>query len=448
MAEIWKNTSVYLLSKRFVVWAFKENYSRVIIIGKEHLPAEGPVMYAPNHLNALMDALVVLALPPHRLARVFLARADIFRLPRVVVNFLRFAKILPAYRIRDGYNQLDRNKDSFSEAELALLDGAAVGIMPEGNQGEERNIRPLVKGIFRIAFGAQQKMRMGREVKIIPIGIEYGDNEDYQHTLIINIGHPIGVDKYMPLYAENPAKATNELKDTLSQSLQHLSVHLPGGEHYRMYDELVELAAPSVAASLPDHDPAIRLFNARRAIGERIHQFLELESERVEELKQLYQQWKKSSNDLHLPLRKASRPFVPTRKKGQILLYQLLAGILMLPGAVTNYLPYRLIKAAPRLARIKYRGFYSSVFFGTAIVVLPLYYLLVGILLGVVLKLTLLQVLVSIPVIYLNGKLAYRLYQLMSDLRSDQQMLNISKQKPVEMESLLAIRQKIISLLT
>jgi len=59
-----------------------------------------------------------------------------------------------------------------------------------------------------------------------------------------------------------------------------------------------------------------------------------------------------------------------------------------------------------------------------------------------------LQVLVSIPVIYLNGKLAYRLYQLMSDLRSDQQMLNISKQKPVEMESLLAIRQKIITLLT
>ena len=35
-------------------------YSEISIVGKENIPTDGAVIFAPNHTNALMDALSVL----------------------------------------------------------------------------------------------------------------------------------------------------------------------------------------------------------------------------------------------------------------------------------------------------------------------------------------------------------------------------------------------------
>ena len=446
MPTIWENTPSYLLTKRYVVWSFRQYFNKVIVLGKENLPDKGPVIFAPNHLNALMDALAVLSLPPHRLPRVFLARADIFRLPKMVVQFLRFAKILPAYRIRDGYDQLDRNKETFEEAEKTLLNRASIGIMPEGNQGEERNIRPLVKGIFRIAFSAQQKMPPGMSVKIIPIGIEYGHIVEYQRSLILKIGAPIDLADYMHLYNDNQVKATNELKSTLRNSLESLTVHLPTGENYPIYDTLVELVAPEVAKNLAQKGP-LGLFTARQAVTERLQTLEAHDRDRFTMVKKLYAEYSGLADHLKLPTRIASRPFLPSLSPLQLKLKILILWIVLLPGALFNFLPYKLITLVPRMTGIAYRGFFSSVYYVSGIVVLPLYYLLTGTLITSTTALSWWSMLGLIPLFYLGGKLSFRLFRCIREMRTDLQMHELAKEPGDAFQRLLKLRRQLIEIL-
>jgi 1-acyl-sn-glycerol-3-phosphate acyltransferase len=444
MYESWKNTPAYLLSKRYVTWTFRQYFSSVSIVDQQNLPESGPVIFAPNHLNALMDALAVLALPPHRLPKVFLARADLFRLPKTVVNFIRFSKILPAYRIRDGYDQLDRNKETFDEAEKALLNRASVTVMPEGNQGEERNIRPLVKGIFRIAFSAQQKMPAGMSVKIIPIGMEYGDIIEYQRSLVIKIGAPIDVAGYMQQYEENQVKATNELKNTLREALESLTVHLPAGENYPLFDDLVELLAPEIA----EHPASpLQLFNARQTAALKLQNLAKNETEKFETIKELYNSYKKLTEKLHLPERKASRPFVPVSGSLFLQFKILMIGIGLIPGALINFLPYQLITSVPNVAGIRYRGFYSSVYYVASIAILPVYYLLLTILIASVTPLAWWSFLFTFPLFYLSGKLSFGLYRCIRDLRNDLRVNRLLKYENHDFRELLAIRLKLIALI-
>ena len=75
---------------------------------------------------------------------------------------LRFLKILPAFRIRDGYENLGQNDATFEAAREVLEQHNALCVMPEGNQGDQRKLRPFAKGIFRIAFTAQEQQELVR----------------------------------------------------------------------------------------------------------------------------------------------------------------------------------------------------------------------------------------------------------------------------------------------
>ncbi|MEI6062544.1 MAG: 1-acyl-sn-glycerol-3-phosphate acyltransferase, partial [Bacteroidota bacterium] len=80
------------------VWTFIAHrlyYRRITVVGLEKIPADTPVIYAPNHQNALMDPLAVAFAARRQLA--FLARADIFQKPAVarLLNMLQILKFLP-----------------------------------------------------------------------------------------------------------------------------------------------------------------------------------------------------------------------------------------------------------------------------------------------------------------------------------------------------------------
>ena len=73
---IHRRNLVYHTIYPYVRSFFFHYYGKVEINGKENIPRGEPVIFAPNHQNALMDALIVLFSAPQDV--VFLARADIF----------------------------------------------------------------------------------------------------------------------------------------------------------------------------------------------------------------------------------------------------------------------------------------------------------------------------------------------------------------------------------
>src|SRR5690554_2272827 len=90
---------------RFVDWVI---HQRILIQGKENIPGNKPLVFAPNHQNALSDPMAVLLNVKHQL--VWLARADIFGKSKMVDGILRFMKIMPVYRMRDGMDSSEKMK--------------------------------------------------------------------------------------------------------------------------------------------------------------------------------------------------------------------------------------------------------------------------------------------------------------------------------------------------
>lgn len=209
--------SLFYEGMRFIVQSVYPRFFRQIEIrGTENIPSGEPVIFAANHQNALMDALGVLFYQPDPI--VFMARADIFQ-SKINRSFLRALKLSPIFRIRDGFENLSKNEAQMKGATEVLLDRKKLCLMPEGNQGDQHKLRPLVKGLFRIAFSAEELLNGAAHVKIIPVGIDYSY---YQHAgcdLVISYGKPLEVKDYHALYTENPSNALNVIRTDLAMAL-------------------------------------------------------------------------------------------------------------------------------------------------------------------------------------------------------------------------------------
>ena len=198
------------------LWAkntFTLYYRKIELRNATIIPRNKAVIIAPNHQNALMDALGIVFMIPFQ--TVFMTRADIFAKP-FIFKILTFLKMAPIYRKRDGMANLSKNEEVFDETTRILIDHHnPLCLFPEGNHGDRRRLRPLVKGIFRIAFKAQEAAKEEPMVQIIPVGIDYSHYQKFRQTLFLNFGQPIEVSEYWKQYEQNQALGINALRDRL-----------------------------------------------------------------------------------------------------------------------------------------------------------------------------------------------------------------------------------------
>jgi 1-acyl-sn-glycerol-3-phosphate acyltransferase len=234
--NIEKYDLLYQLLKKYAdFWHNNIFYRKVIVIGKDNLDFSVPTIFAPNHQNALMDAMAVLCTLDRQL--VFLARADIFR-KKFVASLLYFLKILPVYRIRDGYENLKQNDETFRDTLRVMEHRNGVVILPEGSHATYRKLRQLKKGICRIAFQTAEASDFKNEINIVPVGLEYSHYWLFRQVLTVVYGHPLHVSEYYDSYRENPNRAIVELRDRLSSEMKKVMVHIEDDENYDAINEL------------------------------------------------------------------------------------------------------------------------------------------------------------------------------------------------------------------
>ncbi len=234
--NIEKYDFLYHILKKYVdFWHNTLFYRKVIVIGRESVDFSVPTILAPNHQNALMDAMAVLCTLNRQ--PVFLARADIFR-RRLVARLLYFLKILPVYRIRDGIDAVRQNEETFRDTLRVMQNRNGVVILPEGNHATYRKLRQLKKGICRIAFQTAEAMDFKSEINIVPVGLDYSHYWHFRQVLTVVYGHPIHVSEYYDLYRENPVKAVTELRNRISDEMKKVMVHIDDEENYEAVNEL------------------------------------------------------------------------------------------------------------------------------------------------------------------------------------------------------------------
>lgn len=214
-------------------------YFKTEVVGLDKLPENATLIFAPNHQNALIDALAILTIK-RKWQPVFLARADIFKKP-LLSKILTFLKIMPVYRIRDGYENLSLNNSIFKKTMDVLRNKNGLVILPEGNHAGFKRLRQLKKGIARIAFQAEEASSESLNIHIVPVGLEYSNYVKYHSKLLIRIGDPFPISKYLSLYRENKAQAYNTLIDELRDRLKEEIINIDSEEYYNGYLSVMDI---------------------------------------------------------------------------------------------------------------------------------------------------------------------------------------------------------------
>jgi 1-acyl-sn-glycerol-3-phosphate acyltransferase len=236
--HLYRHTFMYAMLKKITSFYHSIYYEEICVFGSENIPEKQPIIFTPNHQNALMDALAIIHSTHGQ--TLFMARADIFKkdLNRKILHAI---KIIPVYRMRDGIDSLSNNDESFEIAFQVLKNNGIVGIMPEGNHGEQRRLRPLKKGFARLAIQSQELMNSGQLIKIVPVGIDYSDYKTLRGKLLVIFGKPIEVIDFLKEYKGNPAKALQSMKAKVTEALTPLMINIDSEVYYETIYQAKEL---------------------------------------------------------------------------------------------------------------------------------------------------------------------------------------------------------------
>ena len=222
MRKIQDRDRWYAFFRPYVDWMFRRSYRRFEYIGKENIPTDGAVIFAPNHTNALCDAMAILGIDHGQ--KVFVARADIFKNPKKAA-ILNWLKIMPISRVRDGLEEVRHNDETMNKAVDTLRDGVPFCIFAEGTHHPDRTILPLSKGIFRIALQANESFGAEKPIYIVPVGIAYGDYFHLWDSVRVTIGEPINVTAFVKSrlsFVDSRAQLIMELREVLTERMTAL----------------------------------------------------------------------------------------------------------------------------------------------------------------------------------------------------------------------------------
>jgi len=370
--NIHKFSLRYSLLRAYEIFSFRRFYRHIQVIGKENIPYGKKFLFAPNHQNALMDALAVLNF--NGIRTVFVARADIFKKKRQA-RFLNTLKILPIYRMRDGASELSKNEEVFNQTINIINHKVPLCIMPEGNHGDKRRLRQLVKGVFRIAFSIQNEYGDKEGVKIVPVGLDYSHYTKFFQDLLIIYGQPIEVSEYYQLWKENPAKGINALRERLASELKKIIIHIENEELYDMYQDLRTIYNKRMRqkTSIVGRSHYER-FRADKQMIRMLDEKFEKDPDRLRKLAEKVKVYTGELKTLNLRNWIFERSGFTSKRLFKKRIGLIISFPFFLYGYLNNYLPFTL--PVKKTKSIKDVQFHSSVKFVLALILFPVFYAL------------------------------------------------------------------------
>lgn len=209
-------------------------FKKIRVLGLGNIPAKGPVIYAITHQNSLLDAYLSNGFSWR--SPYYLVRADIFK-HKIIDKVMRSIRTLPVYRIKDGYDSIKKNDQIFDTTKEILMRGGVVAIFPEGSHSMTHRLRPLKKGIARMAFMAEAAADFNLNVQIVPIGINYDSYLKSSSRTLVNVGKPISIADYKQSFLEDENKAFRLMLSDLSLKMKSLIVHIDSANYNSVYQE-------------------------------------------------------------------------------------------------------------------------------------------------------------------------------------------------------------------
>ena len=159
----WLAPLAVMVTEDFALPAF---FSGVKVLGREHLPAHGPVLLAPTH-RARWDALLL----PYAAGRRVTGRDC-----RFMVTIDEMAGLQGWFLHRLGCFAVDQGRPTMVSLRLAidlLAKSQQVVVFPEGRIERQDGAIQLHQGLARLALLAEGQ---GVAVSVVPVGIGYSQS--------------------------------------------------------------------------------------------------------------------------------------------------------------------------------------------------------------------------------------------------------------------------------
>lgn len=354
---------------RFVDWLI---HKKVVVTGREKIPKNKPLVFAPNHQNALCDPIAVLLNIP--LQPVWLARADIFK-SKTARPILKFLKIMPVYRMRDGRENLTNNDRTFADSITILKNNSALALFPEAAHSGKRQMLEHKKGIPRIIFMAEEETNYNLDIYVIPTGIYYSHYWKFDRTVMVNFGDPISVKPYLEAYRENPNDATVSLRQAINDAVLQQVINIESKKYYTDFENIREIYGKHFLKRQEKTLSCVHLFKSDQVLISRLDK---LETDNPHETENIVLEFRNYTTALK---KYKLRSWVIENRSNNFMKIALAKLLLIvglpvfLYGFLLNAIPFFAIDRFIR-TKVKDRIMWSSFFLVMGIVLFPIAYIL------------------------------------------------------------------------
>jgi len=277
--------TAYVIFEPGLHWTFRLFFRKIYLNNTHGVPADKPVLLASNHPTAFIDPLLLCVFLDPPIYN--MTRGDIFHKP-FFRKLMESVNMFPVYRMRDGYASRDRNDGVFEFCQNKLRDHHTVNIFVEGEHHLDRRIRPLQKGLARIAFGTYERYLLD-DLQIIPVGCNYLYGDRVRDEATLNIGQPIFVRDYWAGYQINAAAAINLLCQDIETALKSLCFHIENPHDDTLAERLLTLHRsdhPAPLLPILNYDTA--RFAPEKAVLDRLNILPEAEKDELRHRVNLY----------------------------------------------------------------------------------------------------------------------------------------------------------------
>jgi 1-acyl-sn-glycerol-3-phosphate acyltransferase len=221
-------------------------FRRVEVQLAERLPSRGPVVLVANHINGLVDGLLLMA-KLDRFPR-FLGKSTLFRIPPLW-PFLKLGGVIPVHRQADGAAGV-QNASAFRSCNGILARGGLVALFPEGISHDEVSLQPLRTGAARIALEAGLESGVP-DVEVVAVGLTYDAKARLRSRALIRIGQPLPVAGWAEAYRADPHEAVRRLTDELAGALNTVSPPYASWDQAERLGRIADVVARRASGSLP-----------------------------------------------------------------------------------------------------------------------------------------------------------------------------------------------------
>jgi glycerol-3-phosphate O-acyltransferase / dihydroxyacetone phosphate acyltransferase len=352
-------------------------FRRIEVEGSSHVPTKGPVLFVPNHANALVDPLF-LVITLRR--RVTLTAKNVLGgnpLSRMLMSALG---IVTFHRREDVGKGADRKENihSLEQCRQILRGGGAVCIFPEGVSHSDPQLRPFRTGAARLALDYVCEDGNPGSLVLVPIGLLYTDKDKFRSNVWLRYGKPVDAGGWL---REQPQADARALTDDIRRRIEELTLNFQTRRESLILSWAADVLGTGGTAPrplgwtppplAPDFLLVKRLQAGYRVLSETRPEELNALTKRVRQYRGELKRLAIEPREVYLPIHFGKAAFFLLRELELLLIGAPLA----LFGAINHLVPYFSVRAIAR-ALSKDKDHWATNVVYPSIVLFPLCYAL------------------------------------------------------------------------